>query len=80
MPSYGYRRVWGLLRRQHEQQALPSANVKRVYLVMRDHDLSLECRRKQPGVARRHEGRVAVDTSNTRWCSDGSEFRCEDGE
>ncbi|WP_415259861.1 hypothetical protein [Pseudomonas chlororaphis] len=21
LPSYGYRRVWGLLRRQHEQQA-----------------------------------------------------------
>lgn len=55
-------------------------NVKRVYRVMRDHDLLLERRRKQPGVARRHEGRVAVDTSNTRWCSDGFEFRCEDGE
>lgn len=80
LPSYGYRRVWGLLRRQHEQQAQPPVNVKRVYRVMRDHDLLLERRRKQPGVARRHEGRVAVDTSNTRWCSDGFEFRCEDGE
>ncbi|WP_273829058.1 IS3 family transposase [Pseudomonas sp. SBT1-2] len=80
LPSYGYRRVWGLLRRQHEQQAQPPINVKRVYRVMRDHDLLLERRRKQPGVARRHEGRVAVDTSNTRWCSDGFEFRCEDGE
>lgn len=39
----------------------------------------LEQRIKQPGVARRHEGRVAVATSNTRWCSDGFEFRCEDG-
>ena len=80
LPSYGYRRVWGLLRRQHEQQALPPVNVKRVYRVMRGHALLLERRRKQPGVARRHEGRVAVDTSNTRWCSDGFEFRCEDGE
>ncbi|MNZ98687.1 IS2 transposase TnpB [compost metagenome] len=80
LPSYGYRRVWGLLRRLHEQQALPLVNVKRVYRVMRDHDLLLERRRKQPGVARRHEGRVAVDTSNTRWCSDGFEFRCEDGD
>jgi len=78
--SYGYRWVWGLLRRQHEQQALAPVNVKRVYRVMRDHDLLLERGRKQPGVARRHEGRVAVDTSNTRWCSDGFEFRCEDGE
>lgn len=80
LPSYGYRRVWGLLRRQYEQQAQPPVNVKRVYRVMRDHDLLLERRRKQPGVARRHEGRVAVDTSNTRWCSDGFEFRCEDCE
>jgi len=80
LPSYGYRRVWGLLRRQHERQALPPVNVKRGYRVMRDHDLLLERRRKQPGVARRHEDRVAVDTSNTRWCSDGFEFRCEDGE
>lgn len=47
---------------------------------MRDHDLLLERRRKQPGVARRHEGRVAVDESNTRWCSDGFEFRCDDGD
>lgn len=62
--SYGYRRVWGLLRRQHERQALPPVNVKRMYCVMRDHDLLLERRRKQPGVARRYEGRVAVDTSN----------------
>lgn len=80
LPSYGYRRVWGLLRRQHEQQALPPVNVKRVYRDMRDHDPLLERRRKQPGVARRHEGRVAMDTSNTRWCSDGFEFRCEDSD
>lgn len=80
LPSYGYRRVWGLLRRQHERQAQPPVNVKRVYRVMRDHDLLLERRCKQPGMTRRHEGRVAVDTSNTRWCSDGFEFRCEDGD
>ncbi len=47
---------------------------------MRDHGLLLKHWRKQPGVARRHEGRVAVGMSNTRWCSDGFEFRCEDGE
>ena len=35
LPSYGYRRVWALLRRQAE----PAVNVKRVYRVMRDHDL-----------------------------------------
>ncbi|WP_373369379.1 IS3 family transposase [Pseudomonas chlororaphis] len=79
LPSYGYRRVWGLLRRARETQSLSAINVKRVYRVMRDHNLLLERRLKQPGVPRRHEGRIAVKTSDTRWCSDGFEFRCEDG-
>ena len=79
LPSYGYRRVWGLLRRRREKQNQSPINVKRVYRVMRDHQLLLGRRVKQPGVARRHEGRIAVVTSDTRWCSDGFEFRCEDG-
>ena len=79
LPSYGYRRVWGLLRRERETHSLPAINVKRVYRVMRDHNLLLERRLKQPGVPRRHEGRIAVQTSDTRWCSDGFEFRCDDG-
>lgn len=29
---------------------------------------------------RRHERRVAVDTRNTRWCSDGFEIGCDNGE
>lgn len=29
---------------------------------------------------RRHDGRVSVDASNQRWCSDGFEFRCDNGE
>ncbi|UPT35411.1 IS3 family transposase [Pseudomonas amygdali] len=79
LPSYGYRRVWGLLRREREVQSLAPINVKRVYRVMRDHNLLLGRRIKQPGVQRRHEGRIAVTTSDTRWCSDGFEFRCDDG-
>ncbi|QLL13446.1 IS3 family transposase [Pseudomonas chlororaphis subsp. aurantiaca] len=75
LPSYGYRRVWGLLRRRRETHSLAPINVKRrVYRVIRDHQLLLERRIKQPGVARRHEGRIAVATSNTRWCSDGLSF------
>ena len=45
---------------------------------MREHQLLL----RGPGVrrdTRRHDGRVAVDRSDTRWCSDGFEFRCDDG-
>jgi len=79
LPSYVYRRVWGFLRREREVQLLAPINVKRVYRIMRHHNLLLERRIKQPGVQRRHEGRIAVPASDTRWCSDGFEFRCEDG-
>ena len=68
-----------MLRRARETQLLPAINLKRVYRVMRDQNLLLERRIKQPGVPHRHEGRIAVKTSDTRWGSDGFEFRCEDG-
>ena len=32
------------------------------------------------GRERRHDGRVAVDRPDTRWCSDGFEIGCENGE
>jgi putative transposase len=32
------------------------------------------------GAERRHDGRVAFDRSDARWCSDGSEVGCENGE
>jgi putative transposase len=80
LPSYGYRRVWGLLRRQREHQGRTAVNAKRVYRVMRTHGLLLQRRPVPPQVQRRHDGKVAVPRSNRRWCSDGFEFRCENGE
>ncbi len=50
LPSYGYRRVWGLLRSEREVHSLAPINVKRVYHAMRDHNLLLERRIKQPDV------------------------------
>jgi putative transposase len=32
------------------------------------------------GVERRHDGSVAVDRPDTRWCSDGFEIGCDNGE
>jgi putative transposase len=78
LPTYGYRRVWALLRRSHEMAGVPCVNAKRVYRVMRDHQLLLR-RLGQRRDTRRHDGRIAVDQSNVRWCSDGFEFRCDDG-
>jgi putative transposase len=79
LPTYGYRRVWALLRRNRDAQAQPRVNAKRVYRVMRTHGLLLERRPRHCRSARRHDGKVAVEQSNARWCSDGFEFRCDDG-
>ena len=80
VPSYGYRRAWARVRRQREASGLPAVNVKRVYRVMRTHGLLLARARMPSRPSRRHEGRVAVPASNQRWCSDGFEFRCDNGE
>ncbi|MFC0574609.1 IS3 family transposase [Paraburkholderia solisilvae] len=80
LPSYGYRRVWGLLRCERESRCEAPVNAKRVYRVMRVHDLLLHRRPARPRIERRHDGKVAVPRSNQRWCSDGFEFRCDNGE
>ena len=81
MPTYGYRRLWGVLRHQGVGGREPIvANPKHVYRVMRDHNLSLyrHCHRRFD--THKHEGTVAGKASNTRWCSDGCELACDNGE
>jgi len=41
MPSYGYRRVWGILRTQRRTEGLPPVNAKRLYRLMSEHNLLL---------------------------------------
>ena len=43
-PTYGYRRVWALLRRQAELDGMPAINAKRVYRIMRQNALLLEAK------------------------------------
>jgi putative transposase len=78
-PTYGYRRIHALLRRQRHEQGGAAVNVKRVYRVMKAHGLLLE-RHTGGGEERRHDGRVAVDCPDSRWCSDGFEIGCDNGE
>ncbi len=80
LPSYGYRRVWALLRRRAEQEKSPVVNAKRVWRVMRENGLLLLKAGRTTTGARQHRGRVAVDSSDQRWSSDGFEFRCDNGE
>lgn len=78
MPSYGYARIWARLRRKALTEGRAPANRKRVYRVMKVNGLLLE--RHAGGVERRHDGRIAVERSNLRWCSDGFEIGCDNGE
>jgi putative transposase len=79
LPTYGYRRVHALLRRDAEKAGRAAPNAKRVYRVMKVHGLLLR-RDGERHEERRHDGRVAVDQRNTRWCSDGLEIACDNGE
>ena len=75
LPTYGYRRVHAILKRRALATGLKPPNHKRVYRVMKVHGLLLD--RHAGGVERRHDGRIAVDERNRRWCSDGFEIGCD---
>ena len=62
LPTYGYRRVHAILKRQALAAGLKPPNHKRVYRVMKVHDLLLD--RHAGGGERRHDGRIAVDERN----------------
>lgn len=80
LSTYGYHWVWALLRRESEQDGQAVVNAKRVYRIMSIHHLLLERKPADNHRKRAHKGRVAVAESNRRWCSDGFEFRCDNGE
>ncbi|EOU2184818.1 IS3 family transposase [Klebsiella pneumoniae] len=80
LPTYGYRRVWALLRRQSETDDMAVINAKRVYRIMRQNALLLERKPEIPPSKRAHTGKVAIGESNQRWCSDGFGFSCDNGE
>ena len=78
-PTYGYRRIAALIKRERRSAGLDAVNVKRVYRLMKKHGLLLQRHtgRRRP---REHDGQVATIRSNIRWCSDGLEFTCWNGE
>jgi putative transposase len=78
-PTYGYRRIAALLKRKRRADGLAPVNAKRVYRLMKRHGLLLtrHTGRRRP---RDHDGQVATLRSNIRWCSDGLEFTCWNGE
>ena len=78
-PTYGYRRIAAVLNRQQRAEGLALVNHKRVYRIMAADRLLL-ARRCTERAASGHDGVVVTIRSNLRWCSDGFEFTCWNGE
>jgi putative transposase len=74
-PTYGYRRIAALLKRERRAAGLDSVNAKRVYRLMKKHGLLL-ARHTARRVPRVHNGTIMTVRSNKRWCSDVLEFTC----
>jgi putative transposase len=80
LPTYGYRRAGALVNRTRSMIGLRPVNHKRFYRLMKQHQLLLPKAPKRRASSRPHEGKVAVLESNTRWCSDGFEIACDNGQ
>lgn len=80
LPTYGYRRAGALVNRTRSLISMLPVNHKRFYRVMKEHHLLLPKAPKRRASSRPHDGTVAVSESNTRWCSDGFEIACENGQ
>lgn len=73
LPTYGYRHIHALLRGQSGDGRLSAPDAERVYQLVAVHSLLLQ---GHSGKADEHhnDGRVSIDTNNTRWRSDSFEI------
>jgi transposase InsO family protein len=62
------------------RKAWRRSTYKRVYRVMKAYRLLLPKAPRRIASARVHDGVVAVTASNRRWCSDGFEIGCDNGD
>jgi putative transposase len=80
LPTYGYRRAGALVNRTRSLMGLRPVNHKCMYRVMKTEGLLLPKSPKRRDSGRAHDGKVAVEDSNQRWCSDGFEIGCDNGD
>ena len=78
-PTYGYRRITALANRERVKAGKPTANHKRIFRLMRQNGMLL-ARHTGRRKGRLHDGKVIVMRSNLRWCSDGFEITCWNGD
>jgi len=74
-PTYGYRRIAALLKRERRSAGRQPVNAKRIFRLMKKHGLLLQryTGRRRPG---EHDGKIITIRSNIRWCADALEFTC----
>lgn len=77
--TLGYRRVLVFLNRRLEAEGCARVNHKHLYRIMRVNGLLL-ARYSGKRPTRAHDGKVVTLKRNTRWCSDGFEIACDNGE
>lgn len=77
-PTYGYRRVTAVINRRLKNTGQSGVNHKRIYRIMKINNLLLQKHTGHPGKV--HEGTVMTFRSNMRWCSDGFEISCWNGD
>jgi len=77
-PTYGYRRITRLLGRELKLDNKAPVNHKRVYRIMRENGLCLQRYATKP--TKTHDGKIITLKSDLRWCSDGFEIQCWNGE
>jgi transposase InsO family protein len=65
--------------RERATQGLSPANRKRIHRIMQRNAMLLQ-RHTGRREGRVHDGKVMVMCSNLRWCSDGLEFTCWNGD
>lgn len=66
-PTYGYRRIAALIKRERRCDSSPPVNAKRVYRLMKKLGLLL-ARHTGRRRLREHDGKVVTLRSNIRWC------------
>lgn len=80
-PSFGYKRITAVINRELQSLDQTRVNAKRLYRLLKEYGLLLKTKPTVlPGQSQDHKGRVAVSNSDRRWCSDGLEFGCLNGE
>jgi len=78
-PTCGYRRTTAILNRQLRAANATPVNHERVYRIMQaQNPLLARPYTERPG--RPHNGKIVTIRSNLRWCRDGFEFTCWNGD